>query len=275
MGLFKRKDRVEHITAVLKQDEHLYDEYSARSMKKWARDFNKIFKDMKKNGTPEELKGYLAYRHTLDCWKYDLKDMEETIFNTKEMGMDLPDDRSLPPRIGELTNLESLNVLGRALKIPDEFKNLQNLKTLLLAYEGDFPEIICELQQLEELQMTSSQFKSNPLNIGNLINLKYLQFNNVDFTEFPPSITDLIYLNDLGLDGNDIVEIPPAIEKMKNLQRLSLNRNPLFKVAKEISEIKTLKFLGLKQTPLSEEMKDQLKKWLPKTQIRFEFIYDD
>ena len=61
MGLFKKKSRVEKFSMVLNQDYNVYDWHSEKGEKKWLKDLDKVFKDMKKNGVPDELKEHLAF----------------------------------------------------------------------------------------------------------------------------------------------------------------------------------------------------------------------
>ena len=270
MQLFKRKSRAERINIILSKDPHIYDEHTLKGQKKWAKDFDWAFKDMAKNGTPDDLKDYLAFRFPFHCWQYNLKDMESTILDVKEIDVEMLSDKNIPPKIGQLVNLEHLHIYDYALSIPNEFEKLKNLKTLGLSFRGNFPEVICKLVRLEALQMRSNDFTNQPLNIDKLIQLKSLQLNNIGFNNFPASVTSLDNLNDLGLGRNNIKEIPADIGKLINLKKLRIDNNPLRKIPKEIQLLKKLEYLDVKQTKLTNEARVQLEKWLPNTEISYD-----
>ena len=80
---------------------------------------------------------------------------------------------SIPPRIGDLTNLEYLELSGNLSGgIPSEIGNLTNLTHLFLNYNELTGEI--------------------PLELGNLTNLKYLRLENNQLTgEISESICNL------------------------------------------------------------------------------------
>jgi tetratricopeptide (TPR) repeat protein len=85
------------------------------------------------------------------------------------------------------------NILGIYLKN-------ENLKLNL------FPEQICELKFLEELEIPDSSIQTLPKCIGNLKSLKYLNLYNNRIKIIPETIENLINLEYLDLDDNDMSE---------------------------------------------------------------------
>ncbi|WP_299453024.1 leucine-rich repeat domain-containing protein [uncultured Microscilla sp.] len=266
MRLFNRKSRVEKISLVLDRDSSIYDDYEEKTNKKWQKDLDKVFKGMKKNGTPDELKEFLAYRYPFHCWEYGLEDMKEIIWNVKEITPYLTKSGHIPTRIGELINLEALDLAYRSIDtVPEEISKLQNLKTLILGGNpiNYFPDSITKLTNLEELLMGGFHLEEVPETIKNLKNLKTLHLINVGYESFPNAITCLENLRELDLMGNKITEIPSTIEKLIKLRELSLIRNPIKRVPTEIKHLKELNHLYLKGTNLSDTVKSHIKKLLP------------
>ena len=118
---------------------------------------------------------------------------------------------SIPPEIGNLTNLTYLKLAGNKLtgEIPMEIGNLTNLTYLEL---GD-NELTGEI----------------PMEIGNLTNLIYLYLSYNELTgEIPVEIGNLTNLIYLDLRNNGLTgEIPVEIGKLTNLTILYLKSNAL------------------------------------------------
>lgn len=86
----------------------------------------------------------------------------------------------LAPEIANLSQLEYLELASCGLSdLPKEIKKLSNLKELVIGGQPmeKFPEVICELKDLENLQF-SPQITQLPHNFLNLISLKKLDFSH-------------------------------------------------------------------------------------------------
>lgn len=272
MQLFKRKSRVEKISLILDRDHNIYHDYEEKTQQKWLKDLDKVFRDMKKNGVPEELKGFLAYRYPFHCLEYNLIDMEETIYDIKEMNVTLSDEGVLPPSIGRFTNLESLDLAFKGIKeLPEEVANLKKLKILILGGNpiDIFPNVISNLYNLEELLLGKCNISKIPDNIVNLRSLKILHLINVNFNDFPIAITHIPNLIELNLQDNQISSIPLNIKNLKTIETLTLFNNPISNISIEIKELKRLKKIDLRKTSLTQDKLEKLKIWLPKTEIVF------
>ena len=118
---------------------------------------------------------------------------------------------SIPPEIGNLTNLTFINLGLNELtgSIPPEIGNLTNLTDLILQHNG----------------LTGSI----PPEIGNLTNLHTLVLLYNQLTgEIPPEIGNLTNLTDLILQHNGLTgSIPPEIGNLTNLTILWLGDNQL------------------------------------------------
>ncbi|EAY30368.1 leucine-rich repeat domain-containing protein [Microscilla marina] len=269
MGLFNRKSRVEYIHEAIKQHEDIHREYDQKKIKKITKDFDKAFKDLKKNGTPDELKSLLAYHYPFHCWQYGLTDMKETIINTQEMAVNLPEIGYIPPEIGQFINLNTLVIYGRVHSITEELQKLNKLQVLSIVYDGDFPEVIVKLESLEELVLTHSTIRNPHPKITELKQLKILQLNHTNIDEISVEITQISNLEKLGLIRNNITSIPSSIVNLTKLKELNLAYNPITNIPMNIGLLKQLKYLSLKKANLSNEQKEFLRNSLPNASIIF------
>ncbi|MCP4541138.1 MAG: GTPase [Chloroflexi bacterium] len=100
---------------------------------------------------------------------------------------------TLPPEIGQLTNLTQLNLSGNHLTaLPSEIGQLTNLTWLHLY--GNHLTVL-------------------PPEIGQLTNLTQLYLNGNQLTMLPPALGQLTRLDRLELDGNPLTSPPPDIIK--------------------------------------------------------------
>ena len=127
---------------------------------------------------------------------------------------------SLPPEIGKLQNLTSLNLMSNQLSsLPPEIGKLQNLTSLSLS---------------------SNQLSSLPPEIGKLQNLTELSLRSNQLSSLPPEIGKLQNLTSLYLHKNQLSSLPPEIGKLQNLTKLHLHQNQLNSLPKTIQNLKSL-----------------------------------
>ncbi|MCW5314544.1 TIR domain-containing protein [Nostoc sp. KVJ3] len=114
---------------------------------------------------------------------------------------------TLPPEIGQLTNLQSFHLWGNQLSsLPPEFVQLTNLQSLDLGI---------------------NQLSSLPPEIVQLTNLRSLYLYSDQLSSLPPEIGQLTNLRSLDLSSNQLSSLPPEIRKLSNLKKLDLRRNPV------------------------------------------------
>mmetsp|Transcript_3924 Transcript_3924/g.8243 ORF Transcript_3924/g.8243 Transcript_3924/m.8243 type:complete len:430 (-) Transcript_3924:45-1334(-) len=104
-------------------------------------------------------------------------------------------DKVIPPAIGALDELRSLNLLENSIcgGIPSEIGNLTRLEHLFL---GDNPLVDGEL----------------PSSIGKLVNLERLHLHNMSLKgQVPKSLCNLVKLEELKACGNELTNAPPSL----------------------------------------------------------------
>ena len=145
----------------------------------------------------------------------------------------------IPPELGNLTNLQFLSFFVTGLanekapdEIPPELGNLTNLEYLHLSgrLAGEIPPELGNLTNLEHLHLSGGFTGEIPLEqIGNLTNLEHLHVVSGRWTgEIPPELGNLTNLEYLYLYGESWTgEIPPELGNLTNLRSLSVRGDPI------------------------------------------------
>ena len=129
---------------------------------------------------------------------------------------------SLPPELGDLTNLEVLKLHQNGFsELPAELGNLHNLKVLDL-YGNTVSELPAELGNLTNLEvLTLSSTGPLPPELGDLRSLKMLRASGVE-GPLPPELGRLTQLDTLWLHAVRSGSIPPEFGRMTSLVYLSI-----------------------------------------------------
>jgi len=137
---------------------------------------------------------------------------------------------ALPPEIGQLTSLQTLDLGNNQLTaLPPEVWRLPCLRNLNIS-GNPLPEIPPELWQKkdwEALGLGKLRLTALPPEIGQLTSLQTLNLPNNQLTALPPEIGQLTNLQNLYLQNNQLTALPPEIGQLTNLKRLNLHDNPL------------------------------------------------
>lgn len=175
----------------------------------------------------------------VECSPFNAKELpNELVQLTNLITIDLENcglEGSLPLEIGNLTNLEYLNLKSNynlSGSIPTSIGELVNLTTLYVRgnLSGSIPPEIGNLTQLITLSFYDNNLSGSlPPEIGNLINLEYVTLSNNQLTgQIPSEIGNLTNLSSLFLSDNQLTgEIPPEIGNLTNLGTLWLTNNQL------------------------------------------------
>ena len=152
---------------------------------------------------------------------------------------------SIPPEVGQLTQLKGLSLGGNQLtgSIPPEIGQLTQLTELHLWGNwlgGSIPPEVGRLTKLTGLWLQGNQLSGSiPPEIGQLTQLTelYLRNNNLSGS-IPPEIGQLTQLTLLYLVGNQLSgSIPPEIGQLTQLTGLYLEDNQLSKAETEVGRL--------------------------------------
>ena len=129
--------------------------------------------------------------------------------------------QKIPTIIGQLTNLQDLNLRGNQIStIPAELGQLNQLQNLYLSY---------------------NKISTIPTEIGQLTKIQYLDLTNNEIIEIPAEIGKLTQLKELTLYNNKISVIPAEIGKLTQLQNLNLGSNQIKVIPAELQDLEIVK----------------------------------
>ncbi len=174
---------------------------------------------------------------------------------------------SIPPELGNLANLEELNLYSNGLTgtIPPELGNLANLKELVLAENqlvGVIPPTLGGLTKLEELALQANVLTDAiPPELGRLTELKILSLKENDLTgPVPTELGGLVNLSFLDLGWNNLTgPIPPWVINLAELTYLSLRINDFTgPIPAELGNLTNLRDLLLDENNLSGPIPPEL-----------------
>ena len=144
-------------------------------------------------------------------------------------------DGPIPSELGNLVNLQRLNLYGNALAgpIPPALGNLVRLRWLFLrrnALTGPIPRELASMVNLQGLYLDENDLTGPiPAELGSLMNLQGLYLGeNALVGSIPGQLGTLADLKWLDLGGNALSgPIPSQLESLMNVERLDLSWNPL------------------------------------------------
>ena len=175
----------------------------------------------------------------------------------------------IPPELGDLANLQELNLgrnWGLTGEIPPELGKLTNLKWLYLALNdltGEIPSELGDLANLQELNLDWNWDLTGeiPSELGKLTNLEMLRLTGNRLTgEIPSELGKLTNLEGLWLGGNRLTgEIPSELGDLANLDTLSVIRaNLTGEIPSELGDLANLQELNLGGNGLTGEIPSKL-----------------
>lgn len=170
---------------------------------------------------------------------------------------------TLPPELGDLTDLQTLNLINHNISgpIPSTIGNLTNLERLNLTnnfLNGPIPAEIGSLANLRILELVNNTLNGSiPDEVGNLTNLEMIMLNRNTITgAIPTTIGNLTNLTVMWLSDNQLNgPIPNSLSNLVNLQNLSLGNNQLDGNIPDIwTSMQNLVFIGLNDNLLSGQI---------------------
>ena len=178
---------------------------------------------------------------------------------------------SIPPELGELSNLRALVLCCNDLSgpIPPELGNLSNLRYLILFgnnLTGSIPPELGDLSSLWSLNLglsigSNALTGSIPAELGNLSNLRGLSLWGNDLSgPIPPELGDLSSLSHLDLGFNALTgSIPSELGDLSSLSHLDLGFNTLTgSIPAELGDLSSLEYLDLGANALAGSIPSEL-----------------
>lgn len=201
-----------------------------------------------------------------------------------------------PAEVLNMPQLEELLIGHNPVsKLPDNLESLKNLKRLSInaTQIKEFPSDLSALESLETIGLDHNEFKKVPEPILTIPNLKRLGLNNNKLTDLKfiderleglesiylysnelkqidCEIENLKSLKELLIFGNEIDSIPDCIASLTNLEKLEIWSNPIKYVSPEIQKLTKLKSMRMEKDNLTEEQMEEIRKWLPNTELNFQ-----
>ena len=172
-------------------------------------------------------------------------------------------DGEIPPELGQLANLTYLQLSGNQLdgEIPPQLGQLTNLTYLWLEgnqLDGEIPPELGQLANLTSLQLGENQLKGAiPTELGQLTKLISLWLGENQLAgAIPTELSQLANLTSLWLGGNQLDgKIPPELGQLTNLTSLQLNENRLTgEIPSELGRPTNLTSLQLNKNQLTGKL---------------------
>jgi internalin A len=182
---------------------------------------------------------------------------------------------ALPESLGQLTQLQTLNLSRNQLTaLPESLGQLTQLQTLNLSRNQltALPESLGQLTQLQTLDLSGNQLTALPESLGQLTQLQWLSFSENQLTALPEWLGQLTQLQTLDLYDNQLTALPKSLGQLAQLRRLLLYNNRLKALPNSIAHLKHLQLLSLHRNQLTEltesllELESLKELWLPENE---------
>lgn len=160
---------------------------------------------------------------------------------------------SLPPEIGQLTNLTQLDLAGNQLtSLPIEIGQLISLTRLIIADNKliELPAEIGQITNLAHLNLSNNQLTNLSPELWKLTELITLFISDNPLSGVPVELWQRTDWTALGLNSLNITSLPTEIGQLTNLRSLDLSDNQLTNLPTALWELPKLKNLLISGNPL-------------------------
>lgn len=161
---------------------------------------------------------------------------------------------SLPPELGGLIQLDTLYLWGNALdELPDALAGLTSL-TQLAVHRNPLralPDWFGALQRLERLEADECALTALPDSFWTLRALKYANVAANPLGVLPDRFAGLSALEEFCAAGCGLRALPPSLFQLPSLLRLRVGMNPLGEAPAELGDLAALEELALGQCGLT------------------------
>ncbi|WP_165590665.1 MULTISPECIES: leucine-rich repeat domain-containing protein [unclassified Flavobacterium] len=194
----------------------------------------------------------------LGCTK--LKSQPKSFFSNqslKKLSIYISKKHILTEELKDLLSLKSIILNGEINQVPDLIYDLNNLEELEF-FDTKISTVSKKIEQLKNLKKISFwqalfldekpiKLKLDEifLNISKCNNLKELNLNKNGITEIPNNISSLKQLQKFSAGDNKLTSYPDSIYRLNKLREIDLGINQLIEVKEGIGNLKELRILKL------------------------------
>lgn len=132
-----------------------------------------------------------------------------------------------------------------------------------------FPMEILQLKNLQYLDLSKNAIEELPDSIVTLKNLQYLIVSRTGLKSLPKNIGAMKNLVHLNVNQNEIEVLPYSIGGLEKLEVADLWSNNLGYFPETMANLKNLKWMDLRNILISVITQENLRTWLPNTEIKF------
>ena len=166
---------------------------------------------------------------------------------------------TVPPVFSSLSRLTTLNlsrnrITSDAVFVLTGIQSLRELRLAENALQGQIPDCVCELENLEILDIHENAVSSLPKSLGRLKKLKILDIGGNKFTSLPfEELVQIMPLVEVVASRNrlDGTLLPPSPIMFRNLKTLNVSHNALISIADHEIEMPALLSLDLSNNRIS------------------------
>lgn len=180
--------------------------------------------------------------------------------------------KELPASIGKLKRLRTLDLRSTQLaSLPEAIAKLRDLTNLYLGNADDgvpnnfesLPVWVCELQNLETLQLDQNPIKRLPAELKNMHNLAIVHLrkcSQLDGLQAMRQLTQVTSLVELSLSDTKVSALAGTLRNWQQLEKLDISNCGLSYIADELLRLPHLKYLNVKGNDLTEEALIEIKR---------------
>jgi internalin A len=162
------------------------------------------------------------------------------------VGIQQQDDRAIVAQLEQVIGQE----LGESVKYDEQGRVSEvNLSSLELT---SVPLEVTQLMNLLQLDLSNNQLSQVPVELGQLSNLQTLDLDNNQLSQVPVELGQLSNLQTLRLNNNQLSQVPIELGQLSNLQTLFLDNNQLSQVPIELGQLTLLTRFDLDNNQLSQ-----------------------
>ena len=175
--------------------------------------------------------------------------------------------KTIPDTIGYCHLLEDLYLYDNhnLWYLPSSLKNCTFLKYISISNCNfhEFPSVLCELENLLDLDISNNEIEDIPDEISNLKKLEYFKCRNIKIISLPYSIKECKKLKEIHIKFSYLEEVPSTIGELKELTFLDLRGTRIKTLPDTIGKCSSLEMIDLDHTSLES---------LPKTLLTLKKI---